>query len=38
MTQKYSTISPCLAVGNDEPDLNLALEHVRVTEAAAISG
>src|SRR5688500_18283610 len=38
MTQKYSTISPSLAVGNDEPDRNLALELVRVTEAAAIAG
>jgi len=35
---KYSTISPDLAVGNDEPDRNLALELVRVTEAAAIAG
>ena len=38
MTQKYSTISPSLAVGIDEPDRNLALELVRVTEAAAIAG
>src|SRR5690349_2248259 len=38
MTQKYSTISPSLAVGHDEPDRNLALELVRVTEAAAIAG
>src|SRR5215217_544886 len=38
MTQKYSTISPSLAVGHDEPDHNLALELVRVSEAAAIAG
>ena len=38
MTQQYSTISPSLAVGTDEPDRNLALELVRVTEAAAIAG
>ncbi|BAS13446.1 fructose-1,6-bisphosphatase class 2 [Arthrobacter sp. Hiyo8] len=38
MSQKYSTISPALAVGTDEPDRNLALELVRVTEAAAIAG
>src|SRR6478752_3307740 len=38
MTQKYSTLSPSLAVGIDEPDRNLALELVRVTEAAAIAG
>jgi fructose-1,6-bisphosphatase II len=38
MTQKYSTLSPSLAVGTDEPDRNLALELVRVTEAAAIAG
>ena len=38
MTQQYSTISPSLAVGIDEPDRNLALELVRVTEAAAIAG
>ncbi|MFJ3957648.1 class II fructose-bisphosphatase [Arthrobacter sp. NPDC090010] len=35
---KYSTISPDLTVGDDEPDRNLALELVRVTEAAAIAG
>jgi fructose-1,6-bisphosphatase II len=38
ITQKYSTLSPSLAVGIDEPDRNLALELVRVTEAAAIAG
>ena len=38
MSQKYSTLSPSLAVGIDEPDRNLALELVRVTEAAAIAG
>src|SRR5213076_1515814 len=37
-SQKYSTISPSLAVGTDEPDRNLALELVRVTEAPAIAG
>jgi fructose-1,6-bisphosphatase II len=35
---QYSTLSPALAVGDDEPDRNLALELVRVTEAAAIAG
>lgn len=34
----YSTLSPSLAVDNDGPDRNLALELVRVTEAAAIAG
>ncbi|WP_243730367.1 class II fructose-bisphosphatase [Nesterenkonia salmonea] len=34
----YSHLSPRLAVGDDEPDRNLALELVRVTEAAAIAG
>jgi fructose-1,6-bisphosphatase II len=35
---RYSTLSPALAVGDQEPDRNLALELVRVTEAAAIAG
>ncbi len=35
---QYSTLSPALAVGDHEPDRNLALELVRVTEAAAIAG
>ncbi|UWX97931.1 class II fructose-bisphosphatase [Arthrobacter zhaoxinii] len=35
---QYSTLSPNLAVGDSEPDRNLALELVRVTEAAAIAG
>ncbi|KNC19643.1 fructose 1,6-bisphosphatase [Arthrobacter sp. RIT-PI-e] len=35
---QYSTLSTALAVGDDEPDRNLALELVRVTEAAAIAG
>ena len=35
---QYSTLSTSLAVGDDEPDRNLALELVRVTEAAAIAG
>lgn len=35
---QYSTLSKALAVGDDEPDRNLALELVRVTEAAAIAG
>jgi fructose-1,6-bisphosphatase II len=35
---QYSTLSPSLAVRDDEPDRNLALELVRVTEAAAIAG
>src|SRR5919206_2824998 len=35
---QYSTLSPSLAVGINEPDRNLALELVRVTEAAAIAG
>ena len=35
---QYSTLSPALAVGDSEPDRNLALELVRVTEAAAIAG
>ncbi|WP_026534931.1 class II fructose-bisphosphatase [Arthrobacter sp. H14] len=35
---QYSTLSKSLAVGDDEPDRNLALELVRVTEAAAIAG
>ena len=30
MSQKYSTISAALAVGDDEPDRNLALELVRL--------
>lgn len=34
----YSTISSALAVSDTEPDRNLALELVRVTEAAAIAG
>jgi fructose-1,6-bisphosphatase II len=34
----YSQLSASLAVGEDEPDRNLALELVRVTEAAAIAG
>lgn len=38
MIQQYSTLSPSLAVRLDEPDRNLALELVRVTEAAAIAG
>jgi fructose-1,6-bisphosphatase II len=37
-TNQYSTLSKSLAVGDDEPDRNLALELVRVTEAAAIAG
>ena len=36
--QDFSHISPRLAVGDSEPDRNLALELVRVTEAAAIAG
>ncbi|GAA1179192.1 MULTISPECIES: class II fructose-bisphosphatase [Nesterenkonia] len=36
--QDYSHLSPRLAVGDSEPDRNLALELVRVTEAAAIAG
>ncbi|MHA7277298.1 class II fructose-bisphosphatase [Arthrobacter sp. HLT1-21] len=35
---QYATLSRSLAVGDDEPDRNLALELVRVTEAAAIAG
>jgi fructose-1,6-bisphosphatase II len=35
---QYSTLSSSLHVGADEPDRNLALELVRVTEAAAIAG
>ncbi|MFJ6000893.1 class II fructose-bisphosphatase [Arthrobacter sp. NPDC092385] len=35
---RFSTLSRSLAVGDDEPDRNLALELVRVTEAAAIAG
>src|SRR6476660_6210621 len=38
MTQKYSTLSPSLAVGIDEPDRNLALETVPLPEAPAIAG
>lgn len=34
----FSHLSPRLAVGDSEPDRNLALELVRVTEAAAIAG
>ncbi|WP_150462718.1 class II fructose-bisphosphatase [Nesterenkonia ebinurensis] len=34
----FSHLNPRLAVGDDEPDRNLALELVRVTEAAAIAG
>ncbi|WP_146341413.1 class II fructose-bisphosphatase [Nesterenkonia sp. NBAIMH1] len=36
--QHYSHLSSRLAVGDTEPDRNLALELVRVTEAAAIAG
>lgn len=36
--QDYSTLSSALNLGEDEPDRNLALELVRVTEAAAIAG
>ena len=36
--ENYSHLSPRLAVGDSEPDRNLALELVRVTEAAAIAG
>ena len=36
--ETYSHLSPRLAVGDSEPDRNLALELVRVTEAAAIAG
>lgn len=36
--EDYSHLSPRLAVGDSEPDRNLALELVRVTEAAAIAG
>ncbi|GAB3192601.1 class II fructose-bisphosphatase [Nesterenkonia suensis] len=36
--QDFSHLSPRLAVGDSEPDRNLALELVRVTEAAAIAG
>lgn len=36
--QDFSQLNPRLAVGDSEPDRNLALELVRVTEAAAISG
>ncbi|MCW1250014.1 class II fructose-bisphosphatase [Acaricomes phytoseiuli] len=35
---QYSTLSSSLTVGDSEPDRNLALELVRVTEAAAIAG
>lgn len=35
---EFSHLNPKLAVGDDAPDRNLALELVRVTEAAAISG
>lgn len=35
---EFSELSPRLSVGDAEPDRNLALELVRVTEAAAISG
>lgn len=35
---QFSTLSSSLHVGADEPDRNLALELVRVTEAAAIAG
>lgn len=34
----FSHLNPRLAVGDSEPDRNLALELVRVTEAAAIAG
>ncbi|WP_300342258.1 class II fructose-bisphosphatase [Nesterenkonia sp.] len=36
--QNFSQLNPRLAVGDSEPDRNLALELVRVTEAAAIAG
>ncbi|GAA4914767.1 class II fructose-bisphosphatase [Nesterenkonia rhizosphaerae] len=36
--QSFAQLSPRLAVGDSEPDRNLALELVRVTEAAAIAG
>ncbi|WP_120003059.1 class II fructose-bisphosphatase [Nesterenkonia muleiensis] len=36
--EDFSHLNPKLAVGDDAPDRNLALELVRVTEAAAISG
>ena len=36
--QDFSQLNPRLAVGDSEPDRNLALELVRVTEAAAIAG
>ncbi|GAA1807910.1 class II fructose-bisphosphatase [Nesterenkonia flava] len=36
--QDFAHLSPRLAVGDSEPDRNLALELVRVTEAAAIAG
>lgn len=35
---EYLHLHPRLAVGDDEPDRNLAMELVRVTEAAAIAG
>lgn len=35
---QYATLSTSLAVNDDEPDRNLAMELVRVTEAAAIAG
>lgn len=35
---EYLHLSPRLAVGDDEPDRSLAMELVRVTEAAAIAG
>ena len=37
VTTDHSQLSPALAVGDTEPDRNLALELVRVTEAAAIA-
>lgn len=37
MTTDHTQLSPALAVGDTEPDRNLALELVRVTEAAAIA-
>lgn len=35
---QFAQLNPRLAVGDHEPDRNLALELVRVTEAAAIAG
>ncbi|WP_432522926.1 class II fructose-bisphosphatase [Kineococcus sp. SYSU DK006] len=38
MSQSSSLVPPALAVGEEAPDRNLAMELVRVTEAAAMAG